>query len=627
MAWSPVPKRTKGMRIVLLRCVSKISLTILLALALSTPLLGVAQEAASDSAAAPAQPDFQALIEQAVREGIPVDQAMQSAAATYPEHLDQVVAAAMAVLNGFPTWLCDECYCGAPSSPEEYTLKYLEEEVEEREDWTPTVISRFTGSKSVLMLPLLEDRAYAFFYHYIEPLERLRNYLKDEDEEPEKEKVQAFLKQLREEGLQEPVHLVVSSAFQGGARLREEQEFLIAAEMLGMKELPVRFAFTDCGLCAGFAESSFYDLDELARHPHLQWVADRYFDELELLFVDRPHTGPFPFKFHVQMEIPGLLTHFPKEDPPDEQVEEWMERIKNMEAGKTEDALDSPLEIDLYFSEKRVRFEDEAHAQLIAAQRLGWTRFPVLLSWLDEMGCRMDDRRPVYLSAELYPFDRIPVVRQRFSESNKRLVFEEYGMYREIQKGYPFGETFPYHLMVKVDELLAYIEEDEMPDDDVVEDMMEEIRENAITDPVYISLKKKEEVLAYEEDSDVLVVAAKRLGFDHLPVRILYIDRTDRRRRSGCILLFREQLCQDMQYECCNMVPNTCVPAGPNGSCLNPPCNMPPTCTNPPCDGTPPRDPDCKSPLCMPPGGGSPPTHPDCIPPLCQPPGGGNSPN
>lgn len=537
------------------RIVLSITLSLSLVIAASSVL------AAEDASVAPL--DYEAAIAADVDAGMPIDQSVTNLLRDNPQAIAEIEKAAYSLLKTMPYGgTCDDCGCSGTSALVEYPISELESLPPE--NWIQEVVDRYRSKGEELILPSLTINAqFPFFYHLIAPLEQIRPYLLG-DSEPTEDAINQMLAKLSSTGISEPVRLVLTSLGEGPGVL-DGKALVAAAERKGLTELPVRFSFTECSICNNRSDSSHYSVPEMRDNGNLVWAAQRFFDDAEFVRVDKryPHDG-YDFDYHMKPSIEELLAQFEGE-PDAELKKEWLAKLKSKQGLQ-------PVPVSMNYVEREIEVGDpvfppkSVHAMLAAARDLGMQSYPVLNSFEDQIACRSNGRRITFSANELFPDNRLALVSQRYFTQRKRLVFDEAGRNREEREGYPFGGLYPYHMMAQVDELYSYIKEEDLPAADEVAEKAREIQEKGVPDPVYLELMRGSKEQGFSKDSLVLIAAAKSLGMEKLPVRLLYMENS-RRDRKVCEWLIRRAI---EQYRLAPIEGDKDKPAGSGPSILTP---------------------------------------------------------
>jgi hypothetical protein len=398
----------------------------------------------------------------------------------------------------------------------EYELTELEEVP--KDEWVDEVIKRYEEAGEELALPNFgEENIFPFFYHFMTRLETLAPYVSSD---PDSGNVAAIVENIDQNGLNEPLRLLLT-ALAKGDHSEEGGAMLAAAEQLGLPQLPVRFSFTDCVLCENRSDSAHYTVDEMRIRNSIDWVKKRFFDEAEYVFVDKAYPGGFSFPYHLNPTVDEMLNEYFSGDPDDKLVDEWRDRYR-------EGKVNSPLPAVFNYGAREVEFgdkrwkEEEIHAFLVALKDMNVDRYPVLGSFQDQITCRAGAQRTTFSENEMFPDGRVPIVARRFFEDNTRILYDEAGRWREAKDGYPFGKNYPYHMMTLVGELMSYVDEDDYPGEDEIEEKVDEIKDQGILRPVFLKLQKSNEKIELLKESIVTIVAANRLEMKKLPTKVLY---------------------------------------------------------------------------------------------------------
>jgi hypothetical protein len=472
-------------------------------------------------------------MQNAARQGVSFNDALAIGMRDHPGMEQDLMASAQMLISALPYGLCDGCLCDSAGREKKYQVDDLQEV--DRSKWVGEVVDRYLSDQDELKVSATGGaEASPYFYHFKASLDQLQPYLKEGEGTPSFEDVKRWEDILKAGNLEEPIRLMVS-VHQGGGQIPHGRALLQAAQNLGITELPVRFSFVDCAVCGANAGESHYKVDELRSKADFDWAADRFFNQMEFVWVDKAYPGKYPFDYHMDGDIDYMLNLF-SGDPDPELKKKWL--------GQLDKGLQEPLDVAYLHWQKKVSFEDEdekeIHALLAAAKEKGIQQLPVRLSFQDQLICQAGQRRIMFSAQELFPEGRIPLVMEKFSNGRKRLIYDEVGRQEAFRKGYPFGENFPYHMMVQVAELYPYIPQDQLPKQEDIDAKAKEMKEKGVLEPVYLKIKAKEKSIEFFGDAALIVAAAKQLNFDHLPVTLLYIEMTDQRREAQCWSLFTQ---------------------------------------------------------------------------------------
>ncbi len=479
-------------------------------------------------ASASSEESLKEAITSRVDQGLPMDLAVRHVLEENPDRVFEIQNVALSIIQSMPYGgACDDCGCSGGSALSEYPVIELEEL--ERKDWLAEVVRRYEEAGEELTLPNFgEDNLFPFFYHFTAPLDSIRPHVGEDDPDPDA--VKKMVEKINNEGIMEPLRIVLTSLGEGSHAV-DARVLLAAAEQLNMPELPVRFSFSDCVICEERSDSAHYTVDEMRMRDKVGWVRDRFFEETEFVFVDKPYPGEYGFDYHFNPAVEELLGEFFTGEPDDERVDEWRERF-------TTGQVDRPIPVTFNFGAREVGFGDDrwekedVHAFLVVLQEMGVPRYPTLASFQDQVTCRSGMQRTTFSANELFPDKRVPTVANHFFEERTRIIFDEAGRQREARDGYPFGKNYPYHMMGLVDELYSYILPEDMPDEEDIEKKIKEIKEEGVLSPVYLRLIRSERSQEFMDESILAIVAAKRLEMKKLPVRVVY---TNHPRRDGSV--------------------------------------------------------------------------------------------